>query len=180
MAAESADSKVNGYSDIGSVFFLSPALAEVRFRARFVPLTAAIVAFDFGCRDRGMSESDIDRFIHQLRELLASEYRRGHMDALKRILHAAQDTPVVIGTVPERQRKDRAPTGAPQALVERVLTEAGSKGASASDIAQAAISDIEKMVSFSGLRFALVKGRTEGRYLNKHGKWFLRKREAAG
>ena len=133
-----------------------------------------------------MTDSDLDAIIQKLRELLASEYARGEKDAIGRILNAAQGAPLTDGkaTSPQpqrqRQRKDRAPAGAPQALIDRVLADAGSKGASPSEIAAEAVTENEKAVSFSGIRFALARGRKQGRYRNKHGKWFLKNRELAG
>jgi hypothetical protein len=47
------------------------------------------------------------------------------------------------------------------------------KGASASEILGAAENPTERLVSYSGIRFALAQGREKGRYRNRSGKWFL-------
>jgi hypothetical protein len=141
--------------------------------------------------------SDTPEFVdlvNRLRALLDSEYRRGHDDAARRIMAVAQ---AEVSPSSEQQRKSvqqetlelndnaaarqsrksngrRAPAGAPNALVTRVLTERGSQGASSRDIQALASSDIEKLVSQSGIRFALDRGRKEGKYRNDaYGRWFL-------
>jgi hypothetical protein len=131
---------------------------------------------------RGRDMADTPEFIdltNRLRALLASEYQRGQDDATRRIIEAAQgkvspsstreQPPRMAGSNgaqrPSGRSKRRAPAGAPDALVTRVLRERGSNGASSMEIEEAAHSELEKMVSQSGIRFALDRGRSAG--------WFL-------
>jgi hypothetical protein len=141
--------------------------------------------------------SDTPEFIdlvNRLRTLLDAEYRRGKADAMRRIMEAAQvEVSPSSGRAhmngadsPKRHRVRlddaegessatlrRAPVGAPDALVRRVLTERGHQGASSREIEAAARSEVEKMVSQSGIRFVLDRGRVAGKYRNEHGRWFL-------
>lgn len=129
-----------------------------------------------------------ESIIEQLRELFAAEgaaqFARGERTAIDRIVHAAQHEPKRSNDTKEprirlRRRtkinypKKRAPSGAAPALVGRVLGEAGPKGATAQEIQEAAKTPVEKLVSYSGIRFALVQGRSAGRYRNKQGRWFV-------
>ena len=66
----------------------------------------------------------------------------------------------------------RAPAGAADELIRRILTERHHRGASALEI-HAAAAGMETLVSLSGVRFALDRGRNGGIYRNKDGKWFL-------
>jgi hypothetical protein len=125
--------------------------------------------------------------INRLRAMLASEYRRGQADAAHRIIQAAQgevspsvappghhrnpELPGMNGT--RKYSSRRAPAGLPDELVTRVLKERGRQGASSKEIEAAAQSDLEKLVSQSGIRFALDRGRNVGKYRNEHGRWFL-------
>lgn len=130
--------------------------------------------------------------IDRLRAALAAEYRRGQADAAQRIMEVAraevsplgvQKPETTTATRPNgshveqpRQRTSsgqRAPRGVPDALVARVLRERGLRGAGSTEIAAAAESEVEKMVSISGIRFALDRGRTAGKYRNDRGLWFL-------
>ena len=125
--------------------------------------------------------------VNHMRALLDAEYRRGQADAARRIIESAQvevRRPVPMpGKRPEsagtngaedpRVARHRAPAGAPDALVKRVLLERGSRGASSTEIEAAAHSEVEKMVSQSGIRFALDRGRSAGKYRNERGMWFL-------
>jgi hypothetical protein len=141
--------------------------------------------------------SDTPEFVelvNSLRALLAAEYRRGEADAARRILEAAKgevsrppsSRSQMNGSEPHKRQprvrldegdnnitRRRAPIGAPDALVTRVLTERGSQGASSTEIEEAANSEIEMMVSQSGIRFALDRGRSIGKYRNERGLWFL-------
>ncbi len=135
--------------------------------------------------------SDTPEFVelvNRLRALLAAEYRRGQADAARRIIEAAQgevspssssareQNPELAGTNGTEHpsvSKRRAPAGVPDALVTRVLTERGSQGASSTEIEAAADSEVEKMVSQSGIRFALDRGRSAGKYRNQYGRWYL-------
>jgi hypothetical protein len=55
--------------------------------------------------------------------------------------------------------------------------ERGPQGAAATDIVTAAQSDVEKMVSISGIRFVLDKGKSAGKYRNEYGRWYLTEEE---
>ncbi len=117
--------------------------------------------------------------LQQLRQLYAAEYARGEKDAIGRIVQAAHGEPQRNGhdtkeSRPQKGPKGRAPSGSAGALVDRVLGERGQKGATSSEIHGAAKTPVEKMVSYSGVRFVLAQGREKGRYRNKGGKWFLR------
>jgi hypothetical protein len=124
------------------------------------------------------------RFYTEVRDLLAAEYHRGEQDAIARIVSAAQSGAVANGSghrldANERDDgegdddddKERAPKGTARKLIDRVLTERGPLGASPKEISDAAIG-LEKLASFSGIRFALDQGREDHRYKNKDGKWF--------
>src|SRR6516164_7670893 len=125
--------------------------------------------------------------VNRIRALLDAEYRRGQADAARRIIESAQVEVSRPFAVPEersesagmngaedpRVTRPRAPAGAPDALVKRVLLERGSRGASSTEIEAAAHSEVEKMVSQSGIRFALDRGRSAGKYRNERGLWFL-------
>jgi len=139
--------------------------------------------------------SDTPEFVdlvNRLRTLLDAEYRRGQADAARRIMEVAraevspsgvQKPETTTGawansSYAEQPRRrtfsgQRAPRGVPDALVARVLRERGSRGAGSTEIAAAAESEVEKMVSISGIRFALDRGRTAGKYRNDRGLWFL-------
>jgi hypothetical protein len=131
-----------------------------------------------------MTIPDLEALLQQMRQLFADEYARGEKAAIDRIVHAAQNEPQQSGhdsreSRPRRGLKKRAPSGAAPAFVNRMLSESGSKGATALEIHNAAKTPIEKMVSYSGVRFALTQGREKGRYRNKNGKWFLRENKSA-
>jgi hypothetical protein len=127
-----------------------------------------------------MANTELESLLQQIRQLFAAEYARGDRDAIARIMQAAQGDavaetikkfppPRVRVTVPNR----RAKSGAADALIKRVLGERRHKGAGALEIQQAAFTTVEKAVSYSGIRFALDRGRQAGTYKNKDGKWFL-------
>jgi hypothetical protein len=124
-----------------------------------------------------MSNSELDQVLQQLRNLLAAEYHRGEKDAIARIMAAAQTAPAANGhDTLEREsppeQKNRAPKGTAKALIDRVLRERGSRGAMPSEIQSEAKTDVEKLASFSGIRFALTVGRNKQYYRNEKGKWF--------
>jgi hypothetical protein len=151
-------------------------------------------------RDRGMSDTpEFEDLVNRLRALFAAEYRRGQADAARRIIEVAQVEVSPASRTQHFQRgpraavathagngaerpttttttdgvKRRAAPGIPDALVTRVLMAKGAEGASSRLIEELAESDDEKMVSQSGIRFALDRGKTAGRYRNENGKWFL-------
>jgi hypothetical protein len=160
---------------------------------RFLPVT---VDFRRGLL-RGffaMSTPEIEAFIQELRQLLEAEYARGSKDTVARLVQAAEGGELANGqarTVREAkkprlkvykairfkpakpQRPRRAPVGAADALIKRVLSEHKIKGAGAQEIMEAATTPNEKSVSYSGIRFALDRGRQDGAYRNKDGRWFL-------
>jgi hypothetical protein len=127
-----------------------------------------------------MSDTELEKLLQQIRQLFAAEYARGDRDAIARIMQAAKGD-----AIPEPIRKDqprrlrvtlanrRAQNGAVDGLIRRVLTERRLKGAGALEIHEAAFTAVEKTVSYSGIRFALDRGRKVGTYKNKEGKWFL-------
>jgi hypothetical protein len=131
---------------------------------------------------------EFEDLVKRLRALLYSEYSRGRADAARRIIEAAevQVSPPSAPREPDRRRtgtngsehpsvspRRRAPPGVPDALITRVLTERRSQGASSTEIEAAAGSEVEKIVSQSGIRFALDRGRSAGRYRNQNGRWYL-------
>jgi len=133
-----------------------------------------------------MASTDLENLLQQIRDLFDGEYARGDRDAIARIMQAAKGDALaettkkntlrrVRVTVPNR----RAKRGAADALIRRVLTERRLKGAGALEIQQSAIMPAEKLVSYSGIRFALDRGREAGTYRNKEGKWFLIENKAA-
>ena len=124
-----------------------------------------------------MDSARLEPLLAKLRELFADEYQRGAHDALKRIVDVAQGTskkptaPSKPGAM-RRAPKQRAPRGAPRAFIERVLGKE-KQGASASTIAAAAASQIERLVSNSAIRLELNRGKKEKRYRVNKGKWSL-------
>jgi hypothetical protein len=138
---------------------------------------------------------EFQELIAKLRDFAAAEYQRGERDAIARIMRAAQSSGArppehrtISGAVAASEASDialargevkeeRAPKGAPEALVRRVLTSVGSEGVAASDIPTFAKTDAERMVSNSAIRLMLSKGRESGLYQNMRGKWFLKGKE---
>ncbi len=131
-----------------------------------------------------MDNTELESLLEQIKQLFAAEYARGDRDARARIMQAAQGDAVVEttkrhalsrvrSTLPHR----RAVRGTADALIKRVLGE-NRKGVSALDIQRMAVTPKEKAVSYSGIRFALVRGREKGIYRNKNGKWFLENKTA--
>jgi hypothetical protein len=135
-----------------------------------------------------------DEMVSSLRALLEAEYRRGQADATQRIIDAARAEVIPTESslsrlnevgLPSRTtrlvrrapipstRRYRAPVGAPDALVKRVLLAQGPEGAGSQQIHDLAETEEEKQVSLSGIRFALDRGKASGRYRNERGKWFL-------
>ena len=124
---------------------------------------------------------DLDQVLAELRILFAAEYQRGEQDAIARILRAAQGAPAPSNGAGESHsspspanRKDRVPAGTAKGLIDRVLRERTSLGATPTEIQAAAETDVEKAISYSGLKFALTNGRDESRYENRGGRWFLK------
>jgi hypothetical protein len=124
-----------------------------------------------------MAGPDLEQVLQSLRALFAAEYHRGEQDAIARIMKAAQgapESPNGAGSPRhERKRKEVAPKGTADALIDRVLRERGQRGATPSEIKDLAMTDIEKLASFAGIRFALRRGKDDQRYRNRRGKWFL-------
>lgn len=133
-----------------------------------------------------MTNPELESLLQKIRELFAVEITRAEKNAIARIVQAARGEPITDGHAttepsPSRGRKERAPTGAPKALIDRVLSECGAKGASPTEIKSAAKGHAERLVSFAAVRFALVRGREGGQYRNSKGRWFLKvKKETAG
>jgi hypothetical protein len=119
-----------------------------------------------------MSNPELEATLQKLRQLFAAEYARGQNDAISRIVQAAQDAPASNGH-DVAEAVDRAPRGSIDAFIKRVLTERATTGAGAQEILSAAQTRVEKMASYSGIRFALDRGRKKGLYRNKNGRWFL-------
>jgi hypothetical protein len=127
-----------------------------------------------------MSYSELEKAIETVRELLVAAYTRGEKDAIARIVQAAKSTAPSNGydskeSDGRRDQKERAPTGAANKLIARVLGELDGKGASQSEIFNAAdkSNPLERTVSFAGVKYALAKGRDKKLYRNQAGKWFL-------
>lgn len=129
--------------------------------------------------------AEFQELIANLRNFCAAEYRRGERDAIARIMRAAQQpggssppevsAPSRVSDEPTQHQKEiRAPKGAAEALVYRVLTSAGSEGVAASNISALAKTDAEQLVSNSTIRLMLSKGRERDLYHNIGGKWFLK------
>jgi len=129
--------------------------------------------------------TELENLLEQLRQLFAAEYARGDRAAVARIMQAAQGgtAETTKESAPRRVRVTlahrRAGRGAVDALIKRVLGERRLKGAGAIEIHQAATTPAEKAVSYSGIRFALDRGRQAGTYRNRDGKWFLVENKAA-
>jgi hypothetical protein len=131
-----------------------------------------------------MTNPEAEKVFQLLRNLLDAEYRRGEKDAIARIMKAAQGAPAAtnggVAAITSTERKERAPVGAADKLINRILTERGQRGATASEIHAAGISEDERKVSIAGIRFALKRGRDHKLYRNKSGKWFFsREKESA-
>jgi hypothetical protein len=127
-----------------------------------------------------MADTELENLLEQIRQLVAAEYARGTRDAIAKIVEITQGDAIrenIKKTLPRRVRVTLAPRrakrGAVDALIKRVLGERRHKGAGALEIQQSALSPAEKAASYSGIRFALDRGRRAGTYKNKDGKWFL-------
>jgi hypothetical protein len=129
-----------------------------------------------------MSDMGLNSIVTTLKTLLQNEYERGARDALKKIVDVAQgaNKATVQRKTVKAGPKQRAPRGAPRALVERVLTARGVGGASASEIGAAATSHTEKIVSGSAIRLELNRGKKERRYRVSKGKWSFAKSNKTG
>jgi hypothetical protein len=135
-----------------------------------------------------MTNPALEEVLDKLRQLFASEYNRGERDASQRIMQAVGlaassptlGTPAIEVTTPSKTASNghtsdsRAPRGSVNFLIDRVLTEHGSRGASASQIWKSA----DEKVSYNGVQYALNRGQVTGRYRTEGGRWFLK--EAAG
>lgn len=126
------------------------------------------------------TEVELERLLQQIRQLFTAEYARGNSDAIAKIVKATQGDAIAepIKKTPLRRVRatlvpQRAKRGSADMLIKRVLGERRHKGASSIEIQQSALSPAEKAVSYSGIRFALDRGRQSGAYKNKDGKWFL-------
>lgn len=125
-----------------------------------------------------MAHPEFEEVVQKLRQLFAAEYARGEKAAIERIMQAAHRGTGTVKvarshTFSNGDAAPRAPRGSVDTLINRVLTERGATGATATEIMNAAETPTEKAASYSGLRFALDRGRKQGRLLNKEGKWFL-------
>jgi hypothetical protein len=130
-----------------------------------------------------VASQELDQLLEQIRALFVDEYHRGEQDAIARIVKAAQGAPIAAvpaspkpngaGHARSKSRKEPVPKGTAKELIDRVLKDRSSRGASPTEIKAAAASDSERSISHSGLRFALTMGRDEQRYENRGGKWFL-------
>jgi hypothetical protein len=117
-----------------------------------------------------------------LREALHSAYSHGRTDALAPILAAAgivQDAPLPEAK-PVRVAQNQAipsevkvPRGLPEKFVARAMSAIDAPGISPTDIIpKFARTPQERAISYSALRKALRRGREDGNYKNKGGKWF--------
>jgi hypothetical protein len=139
-----------------------------------------------------MSTPEIEAVLAQLRKLLEAEYARGEKNAIARIVQAASKSGDVESapanghahTAPRKrariQKRHRAEPGTADTLIKRVLAERRIKGAGAQEIMEAANTTAERAVSYSGVRFALDRGRLTGIYRNKDGKWYLTGQQSEG
>lgn len=183
-AAPRAVSSDSGYND--SALLRSFLARRGRSTAFFPCASFLLVLLSRETRERAMANTNLESLIQQIRQLLADEYARGGRDAIAKIMQAAQGEAVTeaIKKIPPRRVRmtlapQRAKRGAADALIERVLGERRHKGASTLEIQRLATSPGETAVSYSGLRFALERGREAGRYKNKDRKWFLVEVKAA-
>ena len=131
---------------------------------------------------------ELEAAFDKIRELMAAEHGRGERDMMARMHDFLQvgrtGVPPVpttqVGNGAERPRRsprksrERAPAGAVRALVERVLRENKGHRTGPKDIHRAASTPVEKMVSYSGIRFELAKGVKEGRYAGSGDRWSIR------
>ena len=124
-----------------------------------------------------MSDTELEGLLEKVRRLFQNAYDRGARDALKRIVDVAQGSAKKASPKASKkaQSKERAPNGSARALVERILRETGSAGASASQIAAGAKSATEKLLSYSAIRLELFRGKKERRYRVANGKWSFSK-----
>lgn len=125
----------------------------------------------------------------KIRELFAAEHRKGEQSMMTRMTEFLQGkegataptvTPIVrtgggiVRLKRLKNKKERAPEGTVRKLVERVLREQNGHRTGPKDIQRAAITPEEKLVSYSGIRFELDRGRTEGRYTGSGDKWKIK------
>jgi len=115
---------------------------------------------------------------HRLENVLRAAYEAGKADAKNEILMVlsggATTTSLIGGASEETDERKRAPKGLPRKLVRRVMFENHIiGGVTPQDIADAAVSEHEKMIRLSTIRGELRKGRDEGIYFDKDGHWSL-------
>ena len=122
-----------------------------------------------------------------IRRIEAEAYARGKADAkaeMLTILMAGERMQAanVIATVDVRSDADnqtsnderqRAPRGAARTLVLRAMQMSGALGIEPRDANDVAENDLERMVQVSSIRTELRRGRGEGRYAERGGRWFL-------
>jgi hypothetical protein len=134
---------------------------------------------------------ELEKLLQAIRGLFEGEYQRGIAEGeakgarttLERIVRAATNTGATTsnghadpgGHQPrKRGGKERAPTGVPRAFVDRVIREAGGRGASPKEIVLAHRTGHEMLVSFSAIRNELGKGLEDRRYKNRGGRYYWR------
>ena len=129
-----------------------------------------------------MSDPQLEDLFQQIRELFAAESARIEKETISKIMQAvkgdatsAQDIKKAAAprVRPRLTVNRRAKRGSVDMLIKRVLRERKLKGASSMEIQESALSPVEKAASYSGIRFALDRGRRKGVYRNSGGKWFL-------
>lgn len=125
--------------------------------------------------ERKLNKVDLDTLFDSLRAAFAVEFQRGAADARQRAISAIEGRPSTRAAARGRKGgKQRAPRGSARALVQRVIKEGGSRGASAPEIQAAAKSPTERSVSMSAIRFELYRGKKSKLYIGKSGRWTIR------
>ena len=136
--------------------------------------------------------SNAEKLAALISTIEAEAYERGRADARKALLDrltagsargsgAGKTSGRRAGKASSPARRatgKRAPRGSVRRLVERVLN--GHPGATASEIAGHAATDIERSVKSASIRIELYSGGKQGRYLSDKGRWSLAVSDPAG
>jgi hypothetical protein len=111
----------------------------------------------------------------RLEAVLRAAYDAGREDAKRDMLAVLSGEATEYGRLAASEEGDRkrAPKGLPRRLVTRVLADMDLIGSTPQSIAEAAVTEHEKMIAVSSIRGELRKGEEEGRYREERGYWYL-------
>lgn len=113
----------------------------------------------------------------RLASVLRAAFEAGEQSARHKILSMLSEDATIDSSAStasdEISERKRAPRGLPRKLVKRVLAEREYLGSGPQDIADAAVTEHEKMIALSTIRGELRKGTEAGLYLERDGLFYL-------